>query len=149
MTYPSSKALAEIVQLCLAYVFENVLNTVAETRKCSLPAFSLPSVFSEFFNLNPFPNKPWFLHVCSTSFFKTLPFSSNLKLSSANSLYTQSLLIFVHKTPVVESHPTTREIKDLLWLRSTLTGNTVYFYMSSSLIYILKINRRSFKHSIR
>ena len=62
--------------------------------------------------LNPFPNKPWFLHVCSTSLLKTLwkkekllltsnlsyshsvfyPFgrlsaiSSNLKLLSANSL---------------------------------------------------------------
>ena len=65
----------------------------------------LPRVF------NPFTNKPWFLGVCSTSFLKTLrekekllvtsnfsfstlffthlvnflPFSSNLKLSSANS----------------------------------------------------------------
>ena len=61
--------------------------------------------------LNPFPNKPLFLHGCSSSLFKTqwekeklfyraifpfptvfstllensLPFSSNLKLSSANS----------------------------------------------------------------
>ena len=53
---------------------------------------------------DPFPNKPWFLHVCSTSLLKTLwekekllvqyflpilekfpPFSLNLKLSSANS----------------------------------------------------------------
>ena len=48
---------------------------------------------------NPFPNKPWFLCVCITSLLKTLwakekllvtgfenflPFSSNLKLSSAN-----------------------------------------------------------------
>ena len=62
--------------------------------------------------LNPFPNKPWFLRVCSISLLKTpwekekllvtsnfsfshsvfypfkkiLPFSSNLKLSSANYL---------------------------------------------------------------
>ena len=61
--------------------------------------------------VNPFQNKPWFLHVCSTSLLKTLwekekllvtsnfsfspvfsthsedflPFSSNFKLSSANS----------------------------------------------------------------
>ena len=62
--------------------------------------------------VNPFPNRPWFLHVCSTSLLentvgkgeiahnerfllfptmfstlseKFLPFSSNLKLSSANS----------------------------------------------------------------
>ena len=63
------------------------------------------------FSIIPFPNKPWFLRVCSTSLFKTLlqkeklpatsnfslsysvstcfdsllPFSSSLKLSSANS----------------------------------------------------------------
>ena len=24
------------------------------------------------FDINPFPNKPWFLHVCSTSLLKTL-----------------------------------------------------------------------------
>ena len=65
------------------------------------------------------------------------------------SLYSQSLLIFLHKIPVVESHPTTREIRDLLQPRLTSTGNTVYFYMSSLLIYTLKTHRQSFKHSIR
>ena len=34
-----------------------------------------------------------------------------------------SLLFFIHKTPVVESHPTTSEIRDLL----RPTGNTIYF----------------------
>ena len=52
--------------------------------------------------VNPFPNKPWFLRVCSTNPFENteekgeiasidftllenfLPFSSNVKLSSAN-----------------------------------------------------------------
>ena len=58
------------------------------------------------------------------------------------SLYSQSLLIFIHKIPVHESHPTTREIRDLLWPNSTPTGNTVYFYMSSWLIYILKKKHR-------
>ena len=52
-------------------------------------------------------------------------FCKNTKKSS---LYSQSLLIFIHKTPVVESHPTTREIRELLRPRSTLTGITVYFY---------------------
>ena len=37
-------------------------------------------------HINTFPNKAWFLHVYSTSLLKTLPFSSNLKLSCANSL---------------------------------------------------------------
>ena len=47
--------------------------------------------------INPFPNKPWFLRVCSINLLKTifhivfyplqkfLPFSFDLKLSSANS----------------------------------------------------------------
>ena len=52
-------------------------------------------------------------------------FYKNTKLSS---LYSQSLLIFVHKTPVVESHPITREIRDLLCPRSAPTENTVYLY---------------------
>ena len=71
-------------------------------------------------------------------------FYKNTKISS---LYSQSLLIFIHKTSVVERHYITREIRDLLWPKSTPTGNTVYFYMSSSLIYILKIHIRSFKHN--
>ena len=49
-------------------------------------------------------------------------------------LYSQGLLIFIHKTPVVENHPTTREIRELLRPRSTMT---VHFYMNSSLIYKL------------
>ena len=71
-------------------------------------------------------------------------FTKILKISS---LYSQSLSVVIHNTPVVESHPT-REMRDLLWPRSTPTGNTVYFYMSSSFIYTLKIHRGSFKHSV-
>ena len=33
------------------------------------------------------------------------------KNTEKSSFYSQSLLIFIHETPVVESHPTTREIK--------------------------------------
>ena len=62
-----------------------------------------------------------------------------------SSLYSQSLLIFIHETPVVENHPTTREIRELLRPRLTLTGITVYFYMSSSPIYILDIHRKKFE----
>ena len=60
------------------------------------------------------------------------------KKTEKSSLYSQSLLIFTHKTAVVENHPTTREIRELLRPRSTPTGITVYFYMNSSLIYILE-----------
>ena len=73
----------------------------------------------------------------------------NLQNTKKSSLHSKSLLFFIHKTAVVESHPTASEIKDLLQHRSTPKGKTVYFYMSSSLIYILKIHRQSFKHNIR
>ena len=70
-------------------------------------------------------------------------FYKNTKKSS------QSLLIFIHRTPVVERHQITREIRDLLWPMSTPTQNTIYLYMSNSFIYTLKIHRRSFNHSVR
>ena len=63
------------------------------------------------------------------------------KNTQNSSLYSQSLLIFIRKNPEVEKHPITRKIIDLLWPRSTPTGNTVYFYMSSMFIYTLKIHR--------
>ena len=69
-------------------------------------------------------------------------FYKNTKKSSS---YSQSLLIFIHKTKVVENYSTTREIRELLKLRSTPTGITVYFYMNSSLIYILEMHRRKFQ----
>ena len=71
-----------------------------------------------------------------------LKFYKNTKKSS---LYFQSLLIFIHKTPVVKNHATTREIRELLWPRSRPTRITVYFYTSSLLIYMLEIHRRKFQ----
>ena len=59
------------------------------------------------------------------------------KNTRKSSLYSHILLIFIHKTPTAENHPTSREIRELLRPRSKLTGITVYFYMSCSLIYIL------------
>ena len=58
-------------------------------------------------------------------------------------LYSQSLSSFVHRTPVVKRHLITKEIRDLLWPMLTPMRNTVYFYMSSSFIYTLKIHRAS------
>ena len=40
------------------------------------------------------------------------------KNTKKSSLYSQSRLISIHKTQVVESHPTTTEIRDLLRPRS-------------------------------
>ena len=64
------------------------------------------------------------------------------KNTEKSSLYSQSHLVFIHKTPLVLDHPTTREIRELLWSRSTPRRIRVYFYTSSSLIYILQIHRR-------
>ena len=71
-------------------------------------------------------------------------FYNNTKISS---LYSQSPLIFIHKTLTVEHHPKkkTGEMRELLWPRSTPMGITVYFYMSSSLIYIPEVQRRKFQ----
>ena len=92
----------------------------------------------------------------STHLKSLLPFSSNLKLSSANSfsleeskilsfgkelkvavqivvrkfyknakissLYSQSLLIFIDRTPVFERHPITREIKRFTMAQVDING---------------------------
>ena len=70
------------------------------------------------------------------------------KSTKESALYAQSFLNFIHRILVIERHPITREIRDLLWPMSTPTGNTVYFYMIISFIYILIIHRRSFKHGV-
>ena len=75
-------------------------------------------------NVNPFPNKTWFLRVCRISLLKTLwekekllemsnfsfptmfstrlehflPFSSNVKLSSANSFCLERIKVFCRQT---------------------------------------------------
>ena len=43
------------------------------------------------------------------------------KNTKKSSLYSQSLLISIHRTPVVERHPIRRDIRDLLWPMSTPT----------------------------
>ena len=67
------------------------------------------------------------------------------KNTKESSLYSERVLIFIHENPVVENRPATGEIRELLWPSSTPTGTTVYFYMSSSLIYILQIHRRKYQ----
>ena len=73
-------------------------------------------------------------------------FYKNTKKKS--SLYSQSLLIFNHRTPVVERHLITREIRDLLWPTSTPTENTVYFHRSSSFIYTDEASNIAFDEDI-
>ena len=69
------------------------------------------------------------------------------KNTKKSSLYSQSLLTFIPKTPVVENHPTRGEISDSLQTRSTPTGNMVNFYLSSSFAY-WKYTEESFNHGV-
>ena len=55
--------------------------------------------------------------------------------------YSQNLLTLIHITKVVENHPTTREIRDFL-------RPSQHRRETRSLIYILEIRRRSFKHKV-
>ena len=44
-----------------------------------------------------------------------------------SSLYSQSLLIFIHKTPAVENHPTTGEIREFFTAQIDSDGNHCLF----------------------
>ena len=133
-----------------------VEDIVGKGEKCWLPAFSpFPTMFSKGFFCRVLNNRD-----CVG---KTLPsveprvhnhqsvlkvalqiFGQNIcQNTKKSSLYSQNLFIFIHRNPVVERHPITREIRDLLWPRSTPSGNTVYFYMSSTCSYPC-----SLKHSV-
>ena len=71
-------------------------------------------------NLNNMVRETHTLHPMTE--FKGGPSDLGMKISKntiKSSLYSQSLLIFIHKAHVVENHPTTREIKNLLWPRLT------------------------------
>ena len=67
------------------------------------------------------------------------------KITKKSCFCLKSLISFTHKPPVVENNPTTGEIRELLRPRSTPTGITFYFYMSSLLIHILALSRRKFQ----
>ena len=69
------------------------------------------------------------------------------KNTKNSSLHSQSLLFFIHKTPVVESHPKKVKLEIYYGPGRHRRETRSIFYISSSLIYILKIHRRSFKHS--
>ena len=56
------------------------------------------------------PNLKVALQILGRKFYKT---------TEKFPVYSQRLLILIHRTPVVERHPITREIRDLLWPRST------------------------------
>ena len=76
--YPgrSDDVLYFVWELCLGTLFGKSRKHYGKRRKCWLPpAFSpFPMMFSKTFFLsvvNPFPNKPGFLRVCSTGLLKT------------------------------------------------------------------------------
>ena len=62
--------------------FFNVLKWVYMEERVKLLFFKLQTGLSGFEQLNCFPNKPWFLHVCSTSLLKTLQEKEQLLVTS-------------------------------------------------------------------
>ena len=65
------------------------------------------------------------------------------------SLYSQSLLIFIHKAPVVENHPTTREIRELHLAQVDTNGNHgIFFTLAARTFTYWKYTEESFKHSV-
>ena len=134
--------------ICISRLFLFVLSVWYESSAMGSLVWTsrYPTVFSEhrcycyMYKQGKFSFLKVALHVLGRKIYK------NTKKSF---LYTQSLLIFIHRAPVDERHPITRRIRDLLWPRSTKTGNTIFFYMSSPFICTLKIHRRSFEHGGR
>ena len=109
-------------------------------RKCWLPAFSsFPKMFSNPSLLGSLKlGIVWYRIIplkLGIVWYMIIPLKVALQIfgqkfytnTKKSSLYAQSLLIFIHRTLVVKRHPTTREIRDLLWPRSTPMGNTVCF----------------------
>ena len=132
----TGRPLAINLQLPWSYYGMNIFNKF-------IPHFNpLPDEFLTLSKLKAFPDNKLkvALKILERKFYK------NTKKSS---LYSQSLLIFIHKTLVVERHLITRAIRDLLRPMSTPMRSTVYFYISISFIYTLKIHRRSFKDNVR
>ena len=109
------------------FSFSEVFN-----RLLSQSHLLVPRIF--YWSHNVFcPSKSKFLcfHICNSIFPSLVTYSTLLKVAlqilgrkfykntKKSSLYSQSLLIFIHRIPVVKRHPITREIRDLLWPMST------------------------------
>ena len=71
------------------------------------------------------------------------------KNTKKSSLYSQCLLIFIHKTQVVESHPTTKEIKRMTTVQVDTDGNPGLFLHKQLANFHTRNREESFKHNIR
>ena len=78
----------------------------------------------------------------NVGFFKGGHSDFGTRILQKSSLYSQSLLIFIHKIPVVETIRQ-QENLEIYYGPGRHRQETVYFYMSSSLIYILEIHKAS------
>ena len=76
------------------------------------------------------------------------------KNTKKSSIYSQSLLLFIHKTPVVENHLTTEEIKRFTTARVdtdgklTPTENSLFLHKQLAHLHTGNTTVESFKHSI-
>ena len=87
-------------------------------------------------SINPFPNKPWFLHVCSTSLLKTLCEKEKLLVTSNSSFSHINLNpfgnlsdIFIKLQIVVCTLSVWKSLKIFVWKRV----RTVLYYMGLTL----------------
>ena len=67
---------------------------------CRLQALSIWTSLEFCFLINPFPNKPWFLRVCSTSFLKTLWEKEKL-LATSNFSFSHSVFYTLRKLSAI------------------------------------------------
>ena len=58
-------------------------------------------------------------------------------------LYPQSLLIFIRETPVVESHPITREIRDLFIMAQVDTSGKHGLFLHEQLAHLHTENKQT------
>ena len=98
--------------------------------------------------LNPFPNKPWFLRVCSTGPLKTLWEKEKLLVMS-NFFFSRSVLypfrelsvLFIKFEIVVCKIPSVwKGLKFVVWERVKNTAGPVFFPIPLIIFYPLKTN---------
>ena len=134
-------------------------------RNCLLQAISpflttfctlYGSYFPFYMNLNPFPNKPWFLRVCSTTLLKSPWEKEKLLLTSNFSFFPQCFLpiwrTFFHFHQILNCHLLTLSIwrsrKFVVWDRVKMSS-AICFSLDQSKILSSGNGLRSKPHDIK
>ena len=110
-----------IVQCHFQHYFSYVSRHMLSETKFCLPRFSsVSTIFSQVFLhrvLNPFPNKPWFLRVCSKSLLKTLWEKEKL-LKTSNFSFSHSVFFtFGELLAIFIKFKIWKSLKFVIWVR--------------------------------